>query len=111
MPPAGAPESVPPPKKDGKETLAPTKAKLFVEVPADAKLYIDDQLMKTGSAHRVFSTPELETGQAYYYVVRAEVTRDGKKVEQTKRVIVRPGEQAKASFADMESVATARADK
>jgi uncharacterized protein (TIGR03000 family) len=111
MPPAGAPESVPPPKKDGKESAAPTKAKLIVEVPADAKLYIDDQLMKTGSARRVFNTPDLEAGQAYYYVVRAEVTRDGKKVEQTKRVIVRPGEEAKASFGDMDAVATARAEK
>ena len=111
MPPAGSTETVPPPKKDGKESLAPTKAKLIVEVPADAKLYIDDQLMKTGSNLRVFSTPNLEAGQAYYYVVRAEVTRDGKKVEQTKRVIVRPGEEAKASFSDMEAVSTARADK
>jgi hypothetical protein len=32
-------------------------------------------------------------------------------VEQTKRVIVRPGEEAKASFTDMEAVASARTEK
>jgi uncharacterized protein (TIGR03000 family) len=109
MPPAGA-ETVPPPKKDGKEGIAPSKAKLIVEVPEDAKLFIDDQPMKTGSSRRVFSTPDLEKGQAYYYMVRVEVVRDGKTVEQTQRVIVRAGQEAKASF-DLDAVATARADE
>ena len=31
--------------------------------------------------------------------------------KQTKRIIVRPGEEAKASFTDMETVATVRAEK
>jgi uncharacterized protein (TIGR03000 family) len=110
MPPAGWAKTVPSPKQD-KEAAASTRAKLIVEVPADAKLYIDDQLTQTGSDRRVFSTPELEVGRAYHYVVRAEVTRDGRKVEQTKRVIVRPGEEALASFTDMDAVAAARADK
>ena len=102
---------LPPPKDKDEVVAAPAKAKLIVELPADAKLYIDDQLMKTGSGHRVFSTPSLERGQAYYYMVRAEVVRDGKKVEKTKRVIVRPGEDARASFMDFDAVATARAEK
>jgi uncharacterized protein (TIGR03000 family) len=105
---AGAPESVPPSKQ---ATAGPARAKLIVEVPADARLYIGDKLMKTGSSHRVFRTPELEAGQTYHYIVRAEVTRDGKKVEQTKRVIVRPGEEATASFTDLDVVPTARTDK
>jgi hypothetical protein len=83
MPPATAPEVVPPPKTD-REAAAPTRAKLIVERPADA-------------------------GRAYHHVIRAEVARDGKQVERTKRVIARPGEEAKASFTGMGAVATARA--
>ena len=62
-----------------------------VEVPADAKLYIDDRLMKTSAAKRTFNTPTLEEGQLYYYILRAELTRDGQTYSETKRVIVRSG--------------------
>jgi uncharacterized protein (TIGR03000 family) len=75
-----------------------TRARLVVEVPAEAKLYIDDQPMKTASPRRVFSTPALEPGQAYYYMVRVEVERDGKVQSETRRVIVRAGEEVRADF-------------
>jgi uncharacterized protein (TIGR03000 family) len=74
------------------------RARVIVDVPSDAKLFIDDQPMKTTSSHRVFSTPALEPGQAYYYIVRVEVMRDGKPVADSKRVIVRAGEEARADF-------------
>jgi uncharacterized protein (TIGR03000 family) len=83
------------------------RAKLIVEVPVDAKLYIDDQPMKTTSTRRVFSTPALEPGQAYYYVVRVEVMRDGKPQSDTRRVIVRAGEVAQADFNNRGAVASA----
>jgi uncharacterized protein (TIGR03000 family) len=106
MPPAGAPEKAPPAKPSAKPNassyqLPAVQAKLVVSLPADAKLYVDDQLMKATSARRVFRTPQLEAGQAYYYVLRAEVVREGKALAQTKRVIIRPGEDAEASFADL----------
>jgi uncharacterized protein (TIGR03000 family) len=77
---------------------APAKAKLVVELPADAKLYIDDHLMKTTSARRTFSTPALEADKTYYYVLRAEIIRDGKTLSDTKRVIVRAGNEIRANF-------------
>lgn len=76
-------------------------AKLIIEVPADAKLFIDDLPMKTASARRVFSTPNLQPGQTYYYIVRAEVVRDGKTVSETKRVTMKAGDVIRSSFADM----------
>jgi uncharacterized protein (TIGR03000 family) len=103
-----------PPKKEGdkKEGEVSTRAKLVVEVPADARLYIDDQLMKTTSSKRVFSTPFLAQGQAYYYEVRVEVLRDGKPVSETKKVVVRAGEEARASFPNLEpATVTAQADR
>src|SRR5947207_4870996 len=36
-------------KKGGEARVDPTRAKVIVELPAEAKLYIDDQLMKTSS--------------------------------------------------------------
>jgi len=81
-----------------------TRAKLVVELPEDAKLYIDDQLMKTASGKRTFSTPTLDRAQAYYYMVRAEVVRDGKTYSETKRVIVRAAETAQALFPEEQLV-------
>lgn len=87
------------------------RAKVIVDLPSDAQLYVDGRLMKTSSAHRVFSTPTLDRGQLYYYELRAEVTRAGKTFSQEKRVIVAAGQQVQASFNDMGSNATVRADK
>jgi uncharacterized protein (TIGR03000 family) len=102
MAPAGEP--APTPKKEGKgEEVSARAAKLVVEVPADAKLFIDDQPMKTTAERRSFNTPVLQPGQAYYYEVRAEVVRDGKSYSETKRVIVRAGETARTSFPELTS--------
>lgn len=76
-------------------------AKVIVDLPTDARLYVDDRPMKAGAAHRVFRTPNLQDGQSYYYVIRAEVVRDGKTFSQDRRVIVRAGDEAHASFLDL----------
>jgi uncharacterized protein (TIGR03000 family) len=99
-----------PNKKPGTESLAPAKAKLIVEAPAGAKLYIDDRSMNTSSGRRVYQTPALEEGQTYYYEVRVEVNRDGKALSQTKRVLLRAGQEVRADFKDMETTATAKAE-
>jgi uncharacterized protein (TIGR03000 family) len=93
-------------KKDGKSgkngTMLPNRAKLVVELPANAKLFIDDMPMKTTSTVRSFNTPSLELGQAYYYMVRVEAVRAGKPVSETRRVIIHAGETARADFKDLE---------
>jgi uncharacterized protein (TIGR03000 family) len=94
---------LPPPKdKDKEEAAVPAKAKLIVELPADAKLYIDDQPMKTTAAVRQFNTPELQPGLTYYYMVRVEVAKEGAPPQTvTRRVLVRAGEEVTADFKDM----------
>jgi uncharacterized protein (TIGR03000 family) len=86
------------------------RAKVIIDLPAEAKLYIDGRLMKTASAHRVFSTPTLQPGQLYYYDLRAEVARDGQVLSQEQRIIVSAGQQARAAFRDFGAGATAKAD-
>jgi uncharacterized protein (TIGR03000 family) len=95
------PEVVPAPKKEGSETLGQTRARLIVELPSEATLYIDDQKMNSTSSRRVFNTPQLERGETYYYILRAEVTKDGSPVTVTKRVLIKPGEEIQADFRDL----------
>src|SRR5260370_2256748 len=105
-----APEPVLAPKKEDKSASL-SQARLIVELPADAKLYVDDRLMQTTSERRVFNSPRLEQGQTYYYILRAEVVRDGQTLSDTKRVLVHAGEVIQASFRDLTaSVAPAEAN-
>jgi uncharacterized protein (TIGR03000 family) len=97
---AAPPEKGPPPaKQDDKGEVS--RARLIVQVPADAKLYIDDQQMRTTSNRRVFNTPSLQRGETYYYILRAEVVRNGQTVSQTRRVLLRAGEVVNASFNEL----------
>lgn len=107
------PEKVPPPKKDdppkkdnGDEVS--NRGRLVVELPADAKLFIDGQPTKTPSATRVFQTPDLQPGETYYYVLRAEVVRNGQTLTQTQRVTMRPGQESRADFNGMDAAAVAQ---
>lgn len=96
----------PPPAKDlpkidlpkGEQSKA--RSKVIIDVPQDAKLYIDGQLMKSTAARRVFQTPDLVVGMDYFYEVKIEVTRDGKTTFQERRVIVRPGLDVTTAFAE-----------
>jgi uncharacterized protein (TIGR03000 family) len=81
-----------------------TRARIVVEVPADAKLYIDDQLMKATDAKRVFNTPALEKGQKYYYEIKVEVAREGVTHTQTRKIILEPGKEVSTSFSETEIV-------
>jgi uncharacterized protein (TIGR03000 family) len=103
-----APEQAPAPKKETSD--ATSRARLVVELPTDAKLFIDDQQMKATSERRTFRTPVLEQGQAYFYDLRAEFVRDGKVQSETKRVIVRAGEEIRASFPQLQTPSTATAE-
>jgi uncharacterized protein (TIGR03000 family) len=113
MPPASpGGEQLPAPKPDEtKGSMTSNRARLIVELPAGAKLYIDDNPIPVTAGRRAFQTPALDRTQTYYYEVRAEVMRDGKPVRETKRVIVRAGEVVRANFRDLgnESVAAAKA--
>jgi uncharacterized protein (TIGR03000 family) len=93
-------EEAPLPKeKKGNEEQA--RARVIVDLPADAKLYVDGQLMNAASARRIFQTPNLAPGQLYYYDLKAEVIRAGQTITSNQKVILRPGRAATVSFADL----------
>ena len=99
-----APEVTPDPKK---KVGPQARAKVRIEIPADAKLYVDVVLMKTTAAVRNFQTPDLEPNQTYYYELKAELIRNNQAFTEVQQIVIRPGEQASASFAGLEQRATA----
>jgi uncharacterized protein (TIGR03000 family) len=107
--PVVAPLSTPPVEKK-KESRLEQPARLLVELPTDAKLYVDDTPMRTSKDRREFRTPPLQVGQTYYYILKAEIVRDGETITETKRVLVKAGDQVQANFGDM-SAAIAKAKK
>jgi uncharacterized protein (TIGR03000 family) len=103
------PEQIGPPKAEEKKagsggsgSVNPNRAKVIVQLPADAKLYVDDHPIKATSENQTFSTPRLEPGQTYFYEVRAEAIRDGKTVVESKRVLVKAGQEVTVAFPKLE---------
>ncbi len=73
-------------------------AVLAVDVPADAKIYVNGNQTTTEGSHRVYRSSGLVSGQTYKYEVRAVVDRDGKRQELTKSVKLTANSEAKISF-------------
>jgi uncharacterized protein (TIGR03000 family) len=68
-------------------------ATLVVKVPADARLYINDQATKSTSSVRVLQTPRVPVGGEYHYTLRVEVTRNGETQTVSKVVNFRAGQE------------------
>jgi uncharacterized protein (TIGR03000 family) len=78
---------------------APTNtAKIYVSLPADAKLTIDDSPTVSTSESRVFETPSLTPGKTFQYVLKATVVRGGKTQSVAKTVNVRAGEDTRVKI-------------
>lgn len=73
------------------------QARLIIDAPTDATLFIDNLPFKAEKG-RQFATPALAEGQTYYYTVRVEMNRDGKPVNETRRVLVRANETVRETF-------------
>ncbi len=76
-------------------------ASLLLDLPEEAKLYVDEQQIPIRSGQRRFHTPPLEPGQTFFYDVRVVLEKDGQQVEERKRVLVHAGETVEASFAGL----------
>jgi uncharacterized protein (TIGR03000 family) len=88
--------------------VEPSRARVVVSLPADARLFIDERPTRATSEVRTFRTPELRDGETYYYILRAEIDVDGKPVTLTKRVELRPGQEVHATFDDPRIIAVTR---
>ena len=100
-PPAAAPV------KAVADTSASEAARVTVKLPEDAKLYVDGIPCPLKSSPRTFQTPKLEPGRTYAYTLKAEVTRDGRTLSESRQVTLRAGKPVTVEFGEMGSALTA----
>jgi uncharacterized protein (TIGR03000 family) len=79
----------------------PSPARITVRLPADARLTVDGVDCPLISDTRTFDTPALAPGQKYYYLLKAEVMRQGRPIAQTRRVDFRSGERVTVTFENL----------
>ncbi len=79
-------------KGSKEESMLPAPATILVDLPADAKLFIDNEATTSTGSSRAFQSPVLNAEKEYHYTLKAEVIRDGKPVKAEKVVTVKAGE-------------------
>jgi uncharacterized protein (TIGR03000 family) len=103
------PRTNPPNRNDNpkppEEVRAPAPATIFVTLPADAALTIDDTPTRSRAALRTFVSPPLDPGQTYHYTLKAEALRGGKAVTANQRIEVRAGRATRVELVLPEPVA------
>ena len=77
-------------------------ASILVKVPADAKVFIDNYQMKSTSTERLFTSPELVPGKSYFYTIRVLIEKDGKLLEESRKVLVHAGETSRLAFDNLD---------
>ncbi len=86
-----------PPGKTG-ATSADASGVLTVWVPYDAKVTVNGLLTKSTGSRRQFVSFGLKPGLSYKYVVKAEVIREGKTVEDTQTTVLTAGQVTAVAF-------------
>jgi uncharacterized protein (TIGR03000 family) len=97
-PPADDTAPPPAPAPGGSTSINRADGMLIVEVPADAKIYVNGRLTSTPGEVREYVSRNLTHGYNYAYEVRAEVQRGGQTITDTKRIDLRAGESTKLAF-------------
>lgn len=112
---SGVPPMPPPanPELTGSREYQATKpaavpARLTIELPADAVLFVDGEKVTGTGTTRNFHTPNLPAG-TYFYDLKAVVTVDGQPVTEEVRVTVRAGDAKTETFGKL--IAAAKAAK
>jgi uncharacterized protein (TIGR03000 family) len=79
----------------------PATAVVEIILPANAKLYLGDDLIRSKPGTHRLDTPPLERGKTYTYEFRLEIERDGKTETFKRSIDVKAGETSKADFTDL----------
>ena len=94
-----APKTEPKPKvmKIG-EAVPEERATVVISVPAEAKVTVEGQALRSSGRERSFRTPPLAQGQDFVYQVRATLMVGGVEEVEVKEVTVTAGLTSRASF-------------
>jgi|GEM_PF-1111234 len=112
--PYAPPETAPPPGS-ARQFLSPSelpaipatgsavgpRATVVIRLPADARLFAENRLLRQTGPERTFVTPPLPTQREYTYRFRVEYDRQGETVSVSRLVQVRPGETVQVIFTDL----------
>jgi uncharacterized protein (TIGR03000 family) len=86
------------PGPDSTTLKARTSAVLAVDVPADAKVFVNGKATTSTGTHRVYASYGLKSGYAYNYEVKVELVRDGQTLTETKHVRLIAGDNQQLAF-------------
>jgi uncharacterized protein (TIGR03000 family) len=75
-----------------------TEATIFVSLPADAKVFVNDLATTSTGAERHYVSRGLKPGSSYSYKLRVQFERDGKPVTEDKVVRLTAGENIQLAF-------------
>ena len=89
--------AVPPPPAAATQALR-GNATLVVDVPADAKIFVNGTKTNTLGSQRRYVSTGLMSGQTYSYEVQAVFERDGKEQAVTKNVSLTAGSEVQLAF-------------
>lgn len=75
-----------------------SEAVLSLNLPVEAKVYINDKLTKTEGRLRQYVSRNLTEQKAYLYRVKAVLEKDGRQIVRTKMVSMEPGKNREVRF-------------
>jgi uncharacterized protein (TIGR03000 family) len=88
-----------------RDSALPTRAEVTVQLPPAARLSVDGLAVAGDGGTRLFHTPDLADGQAYYYEMKADMDVAGRTVSQSLKVVVKAGASVTARFDELLAVA------
>ena len=83
--------------EDSGSEVPDSRALIVVNLPENAKLFLNGQQRQGSSRQRFILTPQLQDGE-YYYTLRVDTDRDGRVQSQTRQISFRRGMQVRVSF-------------
>ena len=90
--PPNLPSDAPGPVEDTRfDPSAP--AILSLQLPPEAKVYINDRLTKTEGSERRYVSKNLKQGKEYRYRVKAVIEKDGEMIVRNRLIKMRPGSE------------------
>lgn len=91
------PAPIPLPSVDA-SILSTGRALLSVDVPEEARVFVNGVATATPGSHRTYASSGLSIGTEYTYQVRVEVERDGQIVSLDRTITLRAGEEHNEVF-------------
>jgi uncharacterized protein (TIGR03000 family) len=87
------------PKLDNTARTGPDNtAHIWLRVPADAEIWVDGVRTRQTGEKRYFYSPPLKPGEKYSYNIRVVTKKDGKPIEQNRRIPVHAGANVRLDF-------------